>query len=185
MCKPAMSDAGEKVRAAPPTTWTKLCRTTVPPAWHAVAQRHMVYRASPLCYVACGLALGWAEAGRPGAIPYEPALWLVQALLCYRSDVSTLGRDSAWHAADRVYAWSFTVVRLAFCILVQWWAWGFYSRAQFQVLSVGLVVGFGCRILSKVAWTGRKCDLYLAAHAGWHIAPPLAMVAVAYMHVPL
>ena len=31
----------------------------------------------------------------------------------------------------------------------------------------------------------RYVDLYLAAHAGWHIAPPLAMVAVAYMHVPL
>ena len=170
-------------RSLHPTLVERLSRTSTPIWWRAHAKRHRLYYFSPLCYAMAGCAMYAVERGRAHAIAYEPVIWIAQTCLTFMSDVSTLGEDSRWHAADRIHAYLFTALRALYTAMV-WTLLGAYSITQMTTFLVGLVLALAC---IRFSWTKgvrpRNMAAFLYWHALWHIALPLTAVLIAALDV--
>ena len=161
---------------------TRLTHTSVPLAWRARARRHCPYLYSPACYGAAGLFMSAVERGRAHTIPLEFFVWLMQSYLTYMSDVDTLGADSKWHAADRLHAYTFTILRAVYTAYC-WQRYDAYSRLQMYVFLIGLGLSMVCIRLSWVGVRRRRVDDFLFWHALWHVSLPLVATLVAILDV--
>ena len=164
------------------TLLTRLSRTSVPKSWRSHAKRHIFYYVSPLFYGLSGLLMGYVEAGKPHAIPLEPVVWVMQTILTYMSDVHTLGEDSRWHAADRLHAYTFTIVRALITSYV-WWRMAAYTTLQMTIFFVGLVLSLVCIRMSWLSIRARSVRAFLFWHAMWHTGLPLTAVCIALLEL--
>lgn len=158
------------------TAWAtnRLSKTSVPPTWHAAAQAHVVYRLSPLFYLALLVQLTV-----PPAYSLEPLECIVQLLIVctsYMSDVRTLGHDSGWHAADRLISYGYTAwVTAKVVVLTAATGGTAYARAQLLAGALTLVVGGAMIAASWAAVRDRNCAAFLWRHALWHACFPIGM----------
>lgn len=157
--------------ASRPSRWELLCRTNVPPKF--ARRTTWLYSISPAAYVIGGIALS----SRPHAAGFDRWVWVLQAVLCYMSDVHTLGLDSAWHLADRWFAPSLGCFRVAFS-LYEWRVLHTFYDGQMLALYIGLAVALGAKLFGTVARRRNDCATYMWAHTIWHIAVPAGMVAM-------
>ena len=147
----------------------------MPASWHGLASRHYVYVVSPFYYAAAGVAVYVSHHRRATELEriLEPLCLCIQALLSYLSDVDTLGRNSGWHAVDRLFAYSFTIIRASYSA---WYA-AVYSSLQLRVFSFGLLCGIFCIRASWSAVLRRDCPAFLRWHSVWHASLPLTALA--------
>ena len=158
------------VERPPASLLVRLTHTSVPLWWHGLARANTFYWCSSFAYGAAGMLIAYVNSkqgsGWPKTFPYEWVIYVGQSVLTYMSDVATLGSDSTWHALDRVYAYTFTILRstLAFAAFYYYAA---YSRIQMAVLAIGLAVAL---FSIRRSWIAVMDGVKTGSNAGWPAA---------------
>ena len=154
-------------------------RSSIPNSWRKLlAQPASSYGLSCFAYTAVGLHAIALWATCPAAFPDWPAkiaipeasLVSLQGVWSFCSDVLFVGRESGFHAVDRVSALSLTALQIAkFSLLL--------TLSSYEKLWVctGIVAGLGCKLRGYRAILDGSAEGFRRAHIWWHLSLPLVI----------
>jgi hypothetical protein len=153
-------------------------RSSIKPAWRLrLAAPLSSYAASCFMYTAVGLHAVVLWSVCPEAIPaWPPAIALpeaclvtLQGLWSFASDVLFVGRDSSFHAVDRVSALSLTALQLA---KFGWVLPATLSSSELSIVWFGICLGLACKVQGYRAILGDSVDAFRLWHTLWHVTLP-------------